>query len=333
MSHLEVFEPPWYLRNGHLQTLITGFYKPKRSLPGTIEHVVPIDPFGALLIHENRPPLDKWVQRQSAVFLLHGLGSSHRGTYMTHMAARFLELGWRVFRFDLPGAGDSFRYTLLPPHGACSDLIWRALQHLTETLQIQSWRAAGVSLGANILLKILATKREQIDSNATSQSICIQKAVAVAPPIDLAACCENMERGFNRIYGRYFLRSLRRQTKIRAEIWDAWRERLRVASFASIRRFDETVTAPLAGFEGADAYYAAGSSKEELPWIRTPTILLIDRHDPIVPRWIFEDVAWSTDTSLVETQHGGHVGYLHKDSYRRFERWADLWIVDELLRS
>lgn len=334
----EEFRPPWFLRSGHLQTLLTGFYRPKAKLDHPVVHRLPIEPWGELLVYENSPKHGMNV-RDDGVFLFHGLGSSHRGTYMTHLADQLLRLGFRIFRFDLPGAGDSFEYTYLPPHGACADLLWSGLVQLSSRTGLHRWRGAGVSLGGNLLLRMLIDQSAKLGS-AEAQDLEIRKAIAVAPPIDLAACCRHMESGVNRIYAQYFLRSLKAQCKIRAARWPQWQERWKHADFGAIRRFDETVTAPLAGFSSADAYYRAGSTKGELHKIRTETVVLIDAHDPIVPYSIFHDADWSSSTTVRVTRRGGHVGYLHRSSpaarvpndssHPRIERWADSWIAREL---
>jgi uncharacterized protein len=302
-------------------------------LPSPIEHRIPIGERGHLLIHENRPATFDLSSSQAAVMLLHGLGSSHAGTFMTSLASRLVAQGHRVFRVDLPGAGRSYRTTPLPPHGACSPEIGLAFEYLSDTLEIGQWRAAGVSLGGNILLKFLS----QMDQTSPHRNFEIVRAVAAAPPIDLAACADNMERGLRQIYARYFLRALRSQSIVRARIWPQWAERLSQASFKTIRQFDESMTAPLAGFRDASDYYEQGSSHSQLQQIRTPTVILVDQHDPIVPSSIFETVTFSESTKVVWTKRGGHVGYLHRPSRvdqsprTLFHRWMDDWIVNELV--
>jgi uncharacterized protein len=327
---LQAFSPPWYLRSGHIQTLITGFYKPKTEIEGEVRHLVPIGEFGHLTVLENKP-LQPSQPSNYGVFLLHGLGSSSRGSYMSRIASILSNAGVRVFRFNLPGAGDSYHHTPLPPHGACSDLIWEALLRLSETCGVSRWRGAGVSLGGNILLKLLATHASELADIRAPFGI--EKGVSVAPPIDLAACCLNMERHVNRVYAGYFLRSLRKQTISRAERWPQWKSKLPGASFRTIREFDESVTSGLAGYGSADEYYASGSSKEDLSRIQVPTTLLLDQDDPIVPFWIFDDAQFSPHMEVYVTRKGGHVGYLGRDSdrSRSLVRWADDWTAKQLL--
>jgi predicted alpha/beta-fold hydrolase len=338
----EQFRPPWYLRNGHVQTILTGFYKPRPSLPQAIEHRIPLGENGHSLVFENAPEVKDPSFDDQAVLLLHGLGSSHAGTYMTTMARQLVDQGVRVFRADLPGAGTSGRLTPLPPHGACYQEVWQMLLHLRDKLGIRRWRISGVSLGGNILLKMLASRTEEIDSGTGTRELSVLRAVALAPPVRLSECSTHMERGVHRMYAQYFMGALRKQAKHRAEIWPKWAEQMKHASFETIRKFDETVTAPMAGFRNAEEYYAMGSSFAWLDQIAVPTIILIDKHDPIVPAWMFDGARFSATTTFRTSEYGGHVGYLHRaasiapgtaaSARRSIHRWSDSWIVRELLR-
>ncbi|MFM7931969.1 MAG: alpha/beta fold hydrolase, partial [Pirellula sp.] len=173
---------------------------------------------GNMLVHENSPENPSVSPDCPAVLLLHGLGSSHAGTYMTNIAQGLVRKGYRVFRADLPGAGHSYLETPMPPHGACYDSIRNCMEHLSQTLDINDWNLAGISLGGNILLRMLGDWKPG--------RVQVHRAIAVAPPIDLDASCRNVEKGINRLYANYFLRALRKQSRLRGQRWRQWQQRL-----------------------------------------------------------------------------------------------------------
>ena len=96
----------------------------------------------------------------------------------------------------------------------------------------------------------------------------MRKAVAISAPLDLAAAGRSLDAGLSReIYTRIFLRTLKKKTfdKIEpASRSPSMPRRLRRAR--TFWEFDDTVTAPLHGFLGADDYWARSSSG---PWLAT----------------------------------------------------------------
>ena len=107
-------------------------------------------------------------------------------------------------------------------------------------------------------------------------------------PIDLAACSASIERPRNRIYQRWLLRRLVRQTLAdpygvspleQAQLQGAVAPR-------TIRAFDSAVTAPRWGFADVEAYYREASPLQHLvaaPDRLPRTLLLQALDDPWVP--------------------------------------------------
>jgi predicted alpha/beta-fold hydrolase len=242
-----------------------------------------------------------------------------------------VERGERVIRVDLPGCGPSASLTWLPGHAGCSEEIWAILSWCRANLGIDDWRIVGFSLGGNILLRMLATHVEDLADQRVPWTI--RSALAVAPPIDLAACCLGMEGNINRWYARHFLKILMDEVQLRATMWPQWARIATQPRPTSIRQFDDRYTAPLAGFQNADEYYRESSSGPLLKNIATPTTLLCDRHDPIVQAKIFDSAILNSMVQLKWTRRGGHLGYLHRTADGRYSRWADDWVVEHITGS
>ena len=88
--------------------------------------------------------------------------------------------------------------------------------------------------------------------------------------------------------------------------------------------FDETITAPLHGFTGADEYYTISSSRRYLNQISVPTLLLQAKDDPFMTSDIIplpEEL--SEQVKLEVSPYGGHVGFVAGKFPWRTEYWLE----------
>lgn len=164
----------------------------------------------------------------------------------------------------------------------------------------------GVSLGANVLCKLLGEDGEGVTAN-------VKGAVAMSTPFDLARASRHIGRGFGVVYERFFLKSL--IPKALSKV-DRHKE---LAPLRSVRRartlweFDDQFTAPLHGFRDAADYYARASSLPFLATIRRPTLLLSAVDDPFLPADVLDQVRTVAEDNQALTiefhDRGGHVGF------------------------
>ena len=83
-------------------------------------------------------------------------------------------------------------------------------------------------------------------------------------PLDLAACSASIERPRNRVYQRWLLKRLVRQTLADPFGVSADEEaKLQATPPRSIREFDSAVTAPRWGFADVEAYYREASPLQQ----------------------------------------------------------------------
>merc|ERR1711995_30161 len=106
----------------------------------------------------------------------------------------------------------------------------------------------------------------------------VLKLFCASSPLDLAACSASIERPRNRIYQRWLLQRLVRQTLADPfGVTPAEEQQLQDHPPESIRAFDAAVTAPRWGFASVEDYYEGASPLQCLaksPQGLPPTLLL-----------------------------------------------------------
>ncbi len=321
------YHPHLLLRNGHLQTVF-----------GSLTHGVR-PPYRADLIKVPLPDGESIVAHQESggmladdcpiVILVHGLGGCHRSPYMQRIAHRLNCNRVRCWRMDLRGSGAGLRHGGRPAHAGSSEDLAAVVEVAGRCYPRAPIYLVGFSLGGAILLKMLGEASSgELRVNLEVSRIC--RALAVAPPIDLSRCADNMERPSRMVYTRYYLHMLSKQVAQRAEVWPEWRAITRRPMIKTIRQFDARYTVPLAGFENTEHYYSVCSSERWLSKIIPPTTILVDQDDPIVPAESFHSVQHSSNVNLEFTRHGGHLGYIGRDDTGRAMRWMDHWVVQRI---
>ncbi|MBD9483563.1 hydrolase [Pseudomonas sp. PDM14] len=300
------FQPAWWLRNPHLQTLWGSLCRAAPKLERQRERLwledgdfLDLDWHGP---HEAAAPL---------VLLLHGLTGSSSSHYILGLQQRLAAQGWASVALNWRGC--SGEPNLLPRgyHSGVSEDVLHAVRHLQAKRPLAPLYAVGYSLGGNVLLKYLGEHGEQSG---------LQGAVAVSVPFRLDHCAERIDRGFSKVYQAHFMRALVAyvRDKQRSFAHHGHTDRLAVleqlGSLDGMRTFwdfDGRFTAPLHGYSDADDYYRRASSRYYLGEIRTPTLIIQSSDDPFVfPHSVPERGELSASTELELHARGGHVGFI-----------------------
>ena len=140
-----------------------------------------------------------------------------------------------------------------------------------------------------------------------------------------------MERGFTRVYGWNFLKTLKRKALAKIEAHPGIADPQRVLAARTLWEFDDAFTSVVHGFRDAADYYARSSSLQYLARIRVPTLLLSARDDPFHPPSVLEDVsAVAAENPALHTEftaRGGHVGFIEGTAPWRTVNYAERRIV------
>jgi hypothetical protein len=294
------FRPHPLARGGHRQTLL-GYYRRRGVVwPHPVEDlVVEADDGVKLLLRASWQAGPR--EARPALVLVHGLGGWDGAGYGLATGILAFASGWHVARMNLRGAGDGMGLSpVLYNAGVDGDLL-RVLQALAPGAA--QLAVIGFSLGANLALLLLGRRPQQLPASFVG-------AVAVSPPLDLAACAAALERPLNRLYQLYFVRNLRRAYRERQaacpERYPAGLE----AGVRTVREYDERITAPYGGYRDAADYYARSSAGPHLASVRHRALVLAALDDPMIPS---ASVArWPLSPTLVREllPTGGHVGFV-----------------------
>jgi predicted alpha/beta-fold hydrolase len=131
--------------------------------------------------------------------LFHGLEGSSRSQYATNLMKALQAIGWAGVACNFRSCSGEINCLARSYHSGDSAEVDWILRRLKSADPGRRIYAAGVSLGANVLLKWLG---EQGDTAAEI----IERAVAVSAPLDLGAAVDALDHGFSKwVYTANFL--------------------------------------------------------------------------------------------------------------------------------
>lgn len=296
------FRPAPWLPGPHLQTVGGKLLRPRPELDTVRERLsTPDGDFVDLDLMPDPAP------GAPVVLVLHGLeGSSGRG-YMRLALHHLSRRGLRGVALNFRSCSGEPNRTARFYHSGDTEDVALALAHLRDRFAGRRFGALGFSLGGNVLLKLLGEWGAEAHGR-------LDAGVAVSVPYDLAAGARRLERTrWGRLYTRYFMRSLLRKTRGKADLLDGRVALPRVLASRTVREFDDALTAPLHGFRDAAHYYTESSSAHYLVDVRVPTLLVHALDDPFLPSDALprDTIRANPHLRPAFVRRGGHVGFVH----------------------
>jgi predicted alpha/beta-fold hydrolase len=303
---LKPYRSPYWLPGGHAQTIhaATWVHRPQVAYSRERWETPDFDFIDLDWVDNANQELALDQQNESPlVVLFHGLEGCSNSHYARALMHAVNAHGWHGVVVHFRGCSGEINRLPRAYHSGDSPEVDWVLRRLRSTRSGPIY-VAGVSLGGNALLKWLGEQGSQARE-------VISRAAAISAPVDLAAAGDALERGFNMIYTRNFLSTMKAKTLAKMKRYPALCDRRRMQAARTLREFDDLVTAPLHGFKGVDDYYARASSKPYLMTIAAPTLILNARNDPFLPaRFLPTPEQVSAYVTLETPATGGHVGFI-----------------------
>lgn len=314
------FIPTWWLPEGHSQTLWRKF-SPAKKVAHRRQRVELDD--GDYIDLDWAAIDPKESKDNTIVFFLHGLCGCSRSSYILAMQSLLNSQGIASVAMNFRGCSGEMNRLARAYHSGVSEDVNEVFSKLTMDFPEHNFVFVGYSLGANVLLKWLG----EIETHSS-----IRKAVAVSTPFALEYCSQAMLQGLSRVYGQYFVRRLVKDFRSKQQYLQSFNpeEAESIAklgdtrSISSIWEFDDKITAPLHGFEGAEDYYRRCSSAGFLGSIAVETLLIQSKNDPMIPPTSIPKMeTLSPSVQMHLTEKGGHVGFVSSS--------PDNWLEQRIL--
>jgi len=256
-------------------------------------------------------------RERPALLVIHGLEGCDRSPNVIAIGLHAYGAGWHVVRMNLRGCGDSLPLCpRLYNAGMTSDLV-AVLRWLAG--RVTRFAVASFSLGGNLALLTLARERERIPDELFA-------VAAICPPLDMSACADALERRANWIYQLQFVSSLnasyRKRQKLLPDAYEPDRER----GVATVREFDDRITAFYGGYRDAEDYYRQVSPGPRLEAIDRRALILAASDDPFIPETSMRKWRLSDSVTISIVEGGGHVGFVG-----RSDAPGHFWAADRVL--
>ncbi|MEE8348238.1 MAG: alpha/beta fold hydrolase [Acidobacteriota bacterium] len=261
--------------------------------------------------------------RLPTLIVVHGTGGSSNSTYMQGLSHKAYREGWNALLPNLYNAG----LTLERPkvfHSGSSREVEEILQQVILGHQVKAIFLVGVSMGGNILLKLLGEWGRSYPEQ-------VKAAAVISPLVDLGASWKILEKPSNRLFQHHMVTHLKRRVFQGFPALDGFVDQEALSRARTFRQFDELYTAPLSGFRDALDYYEKASALPHLKNIQLPTLLIHAQDDPLLPVEPFQspEILSNPALEVVLTRRGGHVGFIEKSGQGDVDQfWAENRVID-----
>lgn len=322
----EAFNPHPLFRNPNVQTLAGEYFRKLRQHPlfrrvrlNTSDDdfldidFVDVEDYSWAELGHDAP----------IIYFLHGLEGDARRGYAIDFYTAAARAGFRCVGINYRScSGEMNRLPRFYHMGATEDVGF-VLHYLLDLFPDVPVLMVGVSLGANMVLKYFGECGDSLSERVIA-------GAAISPPFVATGFQKISDDPVGKIYGGHLLKKLQAKVRLKADmLYHTDADPYRALKARTLREFDDAITAPLHGFNGAQDYYGQSNSINFLGDIRRPALLIRSEDDPFFNRDIPHDIiAENDDLVPAFTAYGGHVGFLEGTSPFNYSNWAERQILN-----
>ena len=234
--------------------------------------------------------------------LCHGLEGSSESQYMVYTAQCLSENDWDVVCMNFRSCSGEMNRNLSMYHSGFTSDVHEVL--VAKSQSYDEISLVGFSLGGNVSLKYAGDQKFDIPPN-------LKSIVAISVPVDLSKSSVKLSSRANWVYDNRFRVTLVKKMKEKHANFPDEISLKDLEKVKTLKDFDEYFTGPLHGFTGAEDYYSKCSSKQFLPGIKIPSLLITALDDPFLPKesYPFKEAEKNENFYFMAPKFGGHVGF------------------------
>lgn len=303
------FLPPWPLRSGHIQTMLSSSGVRRVLLPKGAQTVMDgaesvmvsggdgVRLTGAYTAQKAKP------QSRGLAVLFHGWEGSVDSTYVLQTGSRLLADGWDVFRLNFRDHGDSHDLNEALFHSCRIDEVVHALVDISQRYPSRPMALAGFSLGGNFALRAAL--------RAPAAGLPLSYTLAVCPIIDPSEGLFSLEATAPWFYQAYFMHKWRRSLQAKQAAFPQQQYFELSELKQSLRGLTASLVARHTDFGSLEAYLDGYSvAGRALADLHVPATILTARDDPVIPVDAFEKLDLPANVELDISTYGGHCGFI-----------------------
>jgi len=296
------YTPPFFLRNGHIQTIIPTLFRKVNNVTYHRERMDTID--------NDFLDLDwSFVQSSRLVIISHGLEGNSGRAYVKGMVRACNMAGFDALAWNYRSCSGEPNKQLRSYHSGATDDLAAVIGHAEKTGRYNEICLVGFSLGGNLTLVYLG--RDIVRP-------IVKKAAVFSVPCDLKGSSMVLARRYNRFYMKRFLVMLHEKIKAKMAVMPGEIDDKDFQKIKDFKDFDDRYTAPINGFNNALDYWEKCSSSQFIKNIKIPTLIVNARNDPCISDSCspVNEVKKNPQVVLEMPESGGHVGFieLNKDN-------------------
>jgi hypothetical protein len=308
--------PPFYLFNGHLETIIPSLFRKVDGVKYRREKIITPD--------EDFLNLD-WSEIGSdrLLVLSHGLEGDSMRHYIMGLVKLFNSKGIDTLVWNNRSCGGEMNLKpILYHHGATYDLD-TTIAHVLQMNRYREIFLSGISMGGAQTLKYLGEKG--LDLNPI-----IKRAAVYSTPCNLPSSAATLKEKRNLFYKKRFLGKLKKKMLEKGNQFPGLVDLELLSKVDDFDTFDTFFTAKIHGFKDANDFYQRVSADNWMPQIAIPCLILNALNDPLLGPACYpvELAKIKPEIYLEMPKYGGHTGFVSKD--KEFT-YAELSIFDFLV--